>query len=49
MKDPITKMKIRTKKKEMTETTKKMLEKREKRKQDRLYKMKQQGINLIER
>lgn len=44
MKDPITKMKIRTEKKEMTEWTKKALEKREKRKQDRLYKMKQQGL-----
>jgi hypothetical protein len=44
VKDPKTKMKVRTEPKDNSETIKKITEAREKRKQERLYKMKAQGL-----
>ncbi len=44
LKDPITKKKIRTEKKDNSETIKKIKEAREKRRKDVLYMMKAQGL-----
>jgi len=44
VKDPKTKMKIRTEKKEMTKWTKKAIEERLRQKEETLYKMKSQGL-----